>query len=195
MYGSAQSPVDSVSTARLTTEARSLPHLAIGINLLYGAATFTPNLTLEVGVHPRSTIYISGSYNPWNRKGSEVNNKKWVHSIARAGYRYYFCERYNGHYVGINALFARYNVSGHKLLGAANPALRYDGTAWGGELNYGYHFMLSPHWNLELGVGAGVVHFNHRVYDCAKCGKQLDRRSTTRLLPTNAAISIIYILK
>ena len=39
--------------------------IAIKTNLLYGAYTYTPNLSLEVGLGKRSTLDLGGGYNPW----------------------------------------------------------------------------------------------------------------------------------
>ena len=44
--------------------------IAIKTNILYGALTYTPNLSLEVGIGKRSTLDLSGGYNPWNLNGT-----------------------------------------------------------------------------------------------------------------------------
>ncbi|MEG1935625.1 MAG: DUF3575 domain-containing protein, partial [Rikenellaceae bacterium] len=49
-----------------TVDAQSV---AIKTNLLYGAAAYTPNLGLEIGLGRKTTLDISGGYNPWNRDG------------------------------------------------------------------------------------------------------------------------------
>ena len=38
--------------------------VAVKTNLLYGVYTYTPNLGLEVGLGKRTTLDISGGYNP-----------------------------------------------------------------------------------------------------------------------------------
>ena len=40
--------------------------IAIKTNLLYGGYTYTPNLSLEIGLGKRSTLDLGGGYNPWN---------------------------------------------------------------------------------------------------------------------------------
>lgn len=50
--------------------------IAIKTNLLYGGYTYTPNLSLEIGLGKRSTLDLGGGYNPWNLDGTAENNKK-----------------------------------------------------------------------------------------------------------------------
>ncbi|MDR0973687.1 MAG: DUF3575 domain-containing protein [Prevotellaceae bacterium] len=173
---------------------QSLPRFAVGTNLLYDAAALTPNLSLEIGLSLRSTLAFSGSYNGWNRKGSETSNKKLVHSIFRADYRYWLCERFNGHFFGAGAIFTRYNVGQHSFFGLLDRAYRYDGTGYGGELTYGYHWMIDRRWGIEAAIGAGVVHFRFDKYPCATCSPISTSEKKTWLGPTNAAISLVYTL-
>jgi hypothetical protein len=178
----------------LSTWAQSLPRIAVGTNILYDGWFLTPNLSLEIGITTRNVVRLSGSYNGWNLAGSESNNKKLVHSLFRAGYRYYLCERYNGHFFGANAIFTRYNIGEQKLFGLLDPAYRYDGIGYGGELTYGYHFILGNHWGIEASLGVGILRFNYDKYPCEKCSRDYTKAKKTWMGPTDAAISLIYLL-
>ena len=46
--------------------------IAIKTNLLYGGYTYTPNLSLEIGLGKRSTLDLGGGYNPWNLDGTKT---------------------------------------------------------------------------------------------------------------------------
>lgn len=72
--------------------------IAIKTNILYGALTYTPNLSLEVGIGKRSTLDLSGGYNSWNLNGTSENNKKLVHWLGEIEYRYWLCQRFSGHF-------------------------------------------------------------------------------------------------
>lgn len=172
-----------------------LPSVALKMNLLYGAATLTPNLELEVGVAKRSTLAFSGSYNPWDRKGDFESNKKLVHMILRGQYRYWTCERYNGHFVGGGAIFSHYNIGGKKIPGIFKKSHRYRGYAVGGEFVYGHNFMLGKKWGLELGLAVGVMHFKYDKYDCAVCDRDPAKGSKTYFGPTNAMVSLVFLIK
>lgn len=99
-------------------------------NLLYGGYALTPNLGVEVGLLPRWTLEMSGAYNPFNLHGSETDNRKLVHWVAMPEFRYWTCQRFNGHFFGIHGLYGQYNIGGHNLpllFGRGSDAYRYEG--------------------------------------------------------------------
>ncbi len=169
---------------------------ALKTNLLWGGATFTPNLGFEVGLGRKTSLELMAGYNPWNLKGSDADNEKLVHTVVKPEFRYWLCERLGGHFFGLHALYANYNVSGHDLplLGFEKP-YRYEGTAWGGGVSYGYHWVLNRHWGLEFNVGVGVAYMKYDQYDCEKCGRIVDNRTKWYYGPTNAGIKLVYTIK
>lgn len=167
-------------------------------NLLYGAGTLTPNLGFEVGVGRRSTINMTGSYNPWNLKGleNEGANKKLVHWLAAVEYRYWTCEKFNGHFFGAHALGGAYNIGGHELplfFGKGSKDFRQKGFAAGAGLSYGYQWMLGTHWNLEATLGFGYLYISYDQYDCPKCSSLIGPVVRDYMGPTNAGVSIMYL--
>lgn len=77
----------------------SAQNVAVKTNLLYDATT-TFNLGAEIGLSPRWTLDLSANYNPF----SFSDNKKWKHWMAQPEARYWFCERFNGHFMGLHLL-------------------------------------------------------------------------------------------
>lgn len=172
--------------------------MAVKTNLLYGAYTYTPNLSLEIGLGKRSTLDLGGGYNPWNLEGTADNNKKLVHWLGEVEYRRWFCHKFIGHFVGIHALGSQFNISRHELpllFGKGSKEYRYEGYAYGGGVSYGYQFYLGKRWNLELNVGVGYARLNYDKYECNKCGDKLGTESRNYFGPTKAAVSLIYIIK
>ena len=84
--------------------------IAIKTNLLYGGYTYTPNLSLEIGLGKRSTLDLGGGYNPWNLDGTAENNKKLVHWLGEIEYRYWLCQRFSGHFLGVHVLGSKGNT-------------------------------------------------------------------------------------
>ncbi len=164
-------------------------------NLLYGAATLTPNLGAEVGLGDKSTLSLEVGYNPWNLNGSETNNKKLVHLLIEPEYRYWLKNRFNGHFFGVHALFAEYNVGGYDIPLLFEKEYRYEGSAYGGGLSYGYLWKMNPHWGMEFNVGLGVAYLDYKQYDCPKCGSLVGNKTETYFGPTKAGISLIYFIK
>lgn len=169
--------------------------VAIKTNLLYGGLMQTPNIGVEIGVSPKLTLNLWGAYNPFpiSRNGYGSNNRKMKHWLVQPEARYWFCERFNGHFVGIHAFYGQYNIGGVHNLGLAG--LRRQGNGGGGGLSYGYQWILSSRWGIEGSVGIGYARLHYDIYPCEECGKQIGMKSRNYLGPTNVAISVIYLLK
>ena len=74
--------------------------IAAKTNLLYWSST-TPNLSFEFGLGKRTTLDLTGAYNPWTL--NKDSNKKIKHWLVMPEFRYWLCERYNGHFFGLHS--------------------------------------------------------------------------------------------
>ena len=83
---------------------------AVKTNLLYWATT-TPNLGVEVRMADRFTFNLEGGYNPFTLDSDKEANKKIKHFLITPEVRYWFCEAFNGHFIGINGNWSQFNVS------------------------------------------------------------------------------------
>lgn len=172
--------------------------LAVKTNLFYGGYTLTPNLGAEVGIGKRSTLDLGGGYNPWNRHGTVTDNKKLVHWLGQIEYRYWLCQKFNGHFFGVHALGSQYNISQHKLpmlFGKHSKDYRYEGWAVGAGISYGYQFILGKRWNLELNIGVGYARLEYDKYECKKCGQKIGSEHKNYFGPTKAGVSIMFMIK
>ena len=172
--------------------------VGVKTNLLYGATSFTPNLGMEIGLGKRTTVDISGGYNWFNLKGSVADNQKRVHWIIQPEFRYFLCEKFNGHFFGIHGLYSQYNISEHKLpllFGKDSKDFRFQGSAYGAGISYGYQLMLSKSWNVEFNLGFGYARMLYDKYECQTCGSKLESKTKNYFGPTKAGISLIYIIK
>lgn len=149
--------------------------VALKTNGLYWLTT-TPNLGLELALNDQWTLDLSAAYNPWTFK----DDKKMRFWLAQPEARYWFCEKFEGHFVGLHA-------HGAQFYGGFNSK-RYDGYLAGGGLTYGYDWILSPHWNIEAAIGIGYAYLS-RIH-CIKC--EVDKHKHYFGV-TKAAVSLIYI--
>jgi hypothetical protein len=177
---------------------KSPVNFAVKTNLLYTAISQTPNLGFEFGAGRRSTINIAGGYNPWNLDGleNEGANKKLVHWAVAAEYRYWLCEKFNGHFFGAHVLAGKYNIGGYELpllFGEGSKAFRQEGSAAGAGVGYGYQWMLGTHWNLEAVLGVGYLQFKYDQYDCPKCGSKIGQVGRNYFGPTNMGVTVMYL--
>ena len=168
--------------------------IAAKTNLLYWSST-TPNLSFEFGLGKRTTLDLTGAYNPWTL--NKDSNKKIKHWLVMPEFRYWLCERYNGHFFGLHSGYVFYNISGVRVLfqDKSTKNHRYQGWATGAGLSYGYSWILGKRWNIEATIGLGYIYSNYDKYECATCGKFKGSRNKHYFGPTKAGISLIYIIK
>ena len=166
-------------------------------NLFYGAYARTPNLSLEAGLGKRSTLELGGGYN-WFAPSKLDSNKKLVHWVGQLEYRWWFCERFAGHFLGVHAIGTQYNIAGHNLpllFGKNSAQYRYEGWGAGAGISYGYLFYLGRRWSVEANVGVGYVYLDYDKYQCATCGRKVNSEHRNYFGPTRAGISLVYIIK
>lgn len=174
-------------------------NVAVKTNLLYGAYTYTPNLSIEVALGKRSTLDIGGGYNPWNLDGkANSSNTKLVHWLGEIEYRYWLCQKFSGNFFGLHALGTQYNIGRHKLpllFGKGSKELRYEGYGYGAGVSYGYNFYVSKRWSLEANIGGGWARLHYDKYECKTCGNKIGTETRNYFGPTKAGISLIYYIK
>ena len=100
--------------------------VAVKTNLLYDATT-TMNLGLEIGLGKKWSLDLSGNYNPW-KFDDETRLRHWG---VQPELRYWLCEKFNGHFLGLHGHYAKYNVGGMSFLSDNMERHRYQGHLWG----------------------------------------------------------------
>ena len=167
--------------------------VAIKNNLLYDA-TATPNLALEMALSRRMTLELGVGFNPFTFS----DNKKFKHWLAQPELRWWTCDVFNGHFFGVHAHGAQFNVGGWDIpVGRLDTfkESRYQGYLYGGGISYGYQWLLTPRWNLEAGIGAGYARIHYDKFPCTECGTKVDDGKYNYWGVTKAAVSLIYIIK
>lgn len=166
-------------------------NIGIKSNLAYWS-TSTPNLGLEFSLGAKTTLEISGGVNPFNFN----DNKKIKHILLQPELRYWFCETFNGHFVGLHAHGSQYNIGGIDIpVGRLDvfSEKRFQGYLYGAGLSYGYQWVLSPSWNFEMSAGGGYAHIMYDEFPCTDCGSKLDEGTYNYFGVTKVAVSLIYI--
>lgn len=173
-------------------------------NALYWA-TATPNLGMEFALGNRWTFELEGGYNPWDL--DKDNNIKVKHWLVSPEFRYWFCNSFQGHFIGINANYSQFNIGGlpHQTpnlffsLSESAPipnltVARIQGWAVGAGFTYGYAFPIARRWNMEFTIGYGWWYSEYDQFESRACG--LFQKAVTRqaLGPAAAGISFIYMI-
>ena len=159
---------------------------AVNSNLLL-LSTQTYNLGAEITVGNHTTLGLSvfGNNKPYFHKGMRAIG-------VQPEFKYYLGgRRINQHYVGIGLLAADYSITwGNR---------KYDGTAWGGGMTFGYVVSLAKRWNLDFHGGVGAIFSHHREFMVNGDDLLLNDNSQAkdgfweyRILPTKLGITLSY---
>lgn len=165
-----------VTGMTLTARAQSF---GIKTNGLYWLTT-TTNAAIEIATDSKHTIEMAAAYNPW----TFADNKKLRFLLLQPEVKYWFCEKFEGHFVGIHAHGAQfYSTLGDK---------RRDGYLAGAGISYGYDWIISPHLNIEAEIGVGYARLWYKESECIPCLKSEQRVHKDYVGLTKAAISLVY---
>ena len=164
---------------------------------LFSDVFLNVNLGMEVGLAPKWTIDFTGELNAWTLS----HNRRWKHWVLQPEVRYWFCDRFSGHFLGTHIHGGKYNIGGFNgrahFLGTDARKLkdaRYQGWFIGAGVAYGYAWILNRHWNLEAEIGLGYSYTRYDKYPCAKCGTKLETNKPHHYVgPTKAAINLVYL--
>lgn len=175
----------------------SAQKVALKTNLLQDAL-LDPNVGVEVGLAPKWTLDIPFQMNAW----TVGNDHRWKHWLVQPEARYWFCERFAGHFVGVHAIGGQYNFGNlgfkaHNFLGSDLSQLqdkRYQGWGVGAGVAYGYAWPVAKHWSVEGEVGVGWIYTRFDSYPCQKCGRKIDKNRVHNYVgPTKASLNIVYL--
>jgi hypothetical protein len=178
--------VHSQEIAKISNAA---PSFAIETNLLHDVS-FSMNLGAELALSKNLTLKLPVTWNPWKL---DVN-QQYRFLLVQPELRWWLCESFSGHFFGLHAHYAYFNVGG--MFGGNLKEYRYQGWLAGLGLSYGYQFYLAPHWNLELNIGAGYAFIDYDKYECKTCGKLVEKDGIYHYFGlTQVGITLIYLLK
>ncbi len=178
--------------------------IGVKTNALY-LATSTPNIGLEYAFADRFSLELEGGYNPWTLDSDR--NMKAKHFLVSPEVRYWFCEAFNGHFIGINANYTLFNLSGVDVPAVFFPSARSamvledlknrrsEGWAAGAGLTYGCVWPIARRWNLECTVGLGYWYTDYDKFESRKCGLFQEHVSHGAFGSTALGISFIYLIR
>ncbi|WP_455497290.1 DUF3575 domain-containing protein [Coprobacter sp.] len=164
---------------------------------LFSDAFMNVNLGIEVGLTPKWTLDLTGELNGWTLS----HNRRWRHWVVQPEARYWFCDRFSGHFVGAHLHGGQYNIGGFNgrinFLGTDARKLRnarFQGWFVGAGVAYGYAWILNRHWNLEAEIGFGYSYTRYDRFKCTGCGKKVEADKLHHYIgPTKAAVNLVYL--
>jgi len=124
--------------------------LGLGTFAGFGQWSPTPNLGVEVALWPKWTLDIDGFWNPFKYSENKFT-KFWA---VQPELRYWFCSKFNGHFLGLHGQYVDYERFGMRKF-------VYEGKFYGAGLSYGYSLALGHRWKLEGNIGFGWNDVTH----------------------------------
>ena len=148
----------------------------------------TLNAQFEYGCARNWTVGISGRYNPFTYNRGERDQMQMRQRSAALGARWWPWHIFSGWWLGTDLRWQEYNVGG-----LAERPRTEEGWRVGAGLNAGYSYMISPHFNVEFGLGFWAGGKKYAVYACPECGRTLESGSKAFLLPDDLIIAFTYV--
>lgn len=168
----------------------SAQKIQFGTNMLGMVGTGTLNVNAEYAVARHWTVSVGAKYNPFtmDRYQDGVQSRMQLRQRSlSAGVRWWPWYVYSGWWVMWKAQAQEYNWGG-----IISPQTE-EGQRYGLGLTAGYAMMLSPHWNVDFGLGAWGGVRKYVVYSCPTCGRKIDSGVGAFVLPNDLLIGLSYV--
>ena len=162
---------------------------ALKTNLFYDATT-TVNLGTEIKTGNKTTLELPFNFNSWAFSG----DKRLKHFLAQPEFRWWTCEPFTGHFFGVHAHYALFNVGGVTPLKIIRD-FRHQGWLAGGGVSYGYNWFLGKRWSLEFTLGVGYAYIDTDRYECGPCSAKLHSGKYHYFGPTKAGLTLVFMIK
>lgn len=178
----------------------SAQDVAIKTNLLHDA-TLTPNLGFEFGLAPKWTLDISADVNMWPINYHD-KERYWERWMVQPEIRYWFCNKFQGHFIALHAIGGQFNVGNIGFLpNFLNNRFkqlkdeRWRGWGVGAGFGYGYAWTLGKHWNLEAEIAVGWMYSRYdRISGKGDTKVYLQKDKVHNYVgPTKLALNIEYL--
>lgn len=120
-----------------------------------GWAGAVANIGFETALSKHMTFVAEGYYSPfWNLDDFRMRGYNLTPEL-----RYYFCEKFNKHYVGVHGNYADYS----RLQLGGGKHIR-EGIAYGAGVTYGHTWIFNHSWSFDLFAGVGWWHMKNDIY-------------------------------
>lgn len=162
----------------------SAQEYSLSSNVLELANFVTFDLGASVSVARHWSVDAGVRYNPFKFKDGDMVAKQ---RCAHAGVRYWPWHVYSGWWAAAALQYQEYDIGG-----IVKRETR-EGNRYGASFSGGYSYMISPHFNLDFGLGFWSGYDDYTVYECPVCG--ITKRSGKKvfILPDEIRVAFSYI--
>ena len=161
---------------------------SISTNLLDYVALGTLNADVSYAFSRHWSVVAGARYNPFTfgagESGGQFQSRQQSYS---AGVRLWPWHIWSGWWFASKIRYQEYNIGG--ILSQKTS----EGDRCGIGVYSGYTHMLSPHFNIEFGLGFWGGMDVYKVYSCPECGYTVDDGKRGFILPGDIMISLVYV--
>ena len=177
-----------MAAAALTCTEAVAQKMSVSTDLLGYANLGTLNLDASYAVSRRWSITAGARYNPFTFHKGEKDTQFQSRQLSYAiGARVWPWHTWSGWWMAGKIQYQEYNYGG--ILSRQTE----EGDRAGVGLYAGYTYMLSPHLNLEIGLGMWSGVSWYKTYSCPSCGITLDSGVTWFARPDDIMMSLVYV--
>ena len=172
----------------LVPSAAFAQKMAVSTNILGYVALGTLNAEVSYSVSQHWSVVAGVKYNPFTYRSGDVDRQFQIRQQSyAAGVRLWPWHTLSGWWFSSKLRYQEYNFGG--ILSRETD----EGDRAGIGLYAGYTYMVSPHFNMEFGLGGwgGMDWF--RSYSCQQCGLIQNSGRRWFLLPDDIMISLVYV--
>jgi hypothetical protein len=168
----------------------SLPTWNIKTNLLADLTT-SMNLGFEFRTGNHTSLELVGQWNPFSYRGGLT---EWRHIGAQPEFRYWLKETFRGHFFGLQATYAFFNVGGLPN-GPFTDYMhnnRFQGDLYGAGISWGHRWNFSRRWGLEVTAAVGYLYKGYERFECKSCGQSFGETNKNYFGPTEIGVNLIF---
>ena len=172
----------------MSCRTASAQTFSVSTDLLGYARLGTMSVDGSYAFSRRWSLVAGARYNPFTfRKGDPDRQFQSRQQSYAVGMRVWPWHTWSGWWFAGKLRYQEYNRGG-----IVSPKTE-EGDRFGAGVYAGYTHMLSPHFNLEFGMGLWSGLAVYRRYSCPVCGLTLASGSKVFLLPDDMIISLAYV--
>ena len=170
----------------ILTAARA-QEAAVSTNVADYADLGTMNMGMSYALARHWTVDAVVKYNPFSYRMPDEAVVQRKQRLFGAGARFWPWHVYSGWWLSGRAQWQEFSQS---LL---RESIATEGDRVGAALAAGYSYMLSKHFNLEVGAGVWAGYTAYTQYACPRCGRIIGRGREGFILPSDVILALSYI--
>jgi len=175
-----------LSALALSVFAGHSQELSLSTNLVEYANLGTLNMGFSYGFARHWSTDAELKYNPFtygDGDGIKFNRQQTL----SAGVRFWPWHIFSGWWLSGHARYQEYATGG------VYSAESSEGDRFGAAIAAGYSLLLTPHLNLDFGLGVWGGYEYYTTYSCPRCGKRLDSGEKYFLLPSDLLLTLAFV--